>query len=60
MCGAQLEVCVYDAVCENRNSLWALEPGERWHCVPKYYGGYKNMYESILGEEWPDPKDESW
>ena len=32
------EVCVYDAVCANRESLWKLKPGQVWHCMLDYEG----------------------
>jgi hypothetical protein len=42
-----LEVCMYDAMCSNRDSLWALEAGQPWHCDLDY-DGYAFLYDSIL------------
>lgn len=42
-----LEVCVYDAICTNRDALWALNAGDLWHCDMDY-DGYANLYHSIL------------
>ena len=57
-----LEVCLYDVMCKNRDSLWALKAGEPWHCQLNYFGGFKNMYQAILQHEWPDDdgKDKPW
>jgi len=42
-----LEVCMYDAMCANRESLWQIEAGEAWHCDLDY-DGYAFLYHSIL------------
>ena len=42
-----LEVCVYDAICANRDSLWTLNAGDPWHCDMDY-DGYKVLFNSIL------------
>ena len=47
------QVCVYDAMCSNRNELWHLEAGEPWHCDMEY-AGYKRLYQWVLQKEWPD------
>ena len=46
-----LEVCVYDAMCSNRNSLWQLEHGEIWHCKMEY-DGYMELYQWILQKKY--------
>mmetsp|Transcript_14927 Transcript_14927/g.39343 ORF Transcript_14927/g.39343 Transcript_14927/m.39343 type:complete len:117 (+) Transcript_14927:1-351(+) len=42
-----LEVCVYDAMCANRNAMWALNAGDPWHCELDYWG-FKEFFEKIL------------
>ena len=32
------EVCVYDAICANRESLWKLKPKQLWRCDLEYEG----------------------
>mmetsp|Transcript_39965 Transcript_39965/g.97062 ORF Transcript_39965/g.97062 Transcript_39965/m.97062 type:complete len:464 (+) Transcript_39965:28-1419(+) len=53
-----LEVCIYSRICGNRNSLWYLNAGEPWQCELKYFGGFKNLYENLLDQRWPDKRDE--
>jgi hypothetical protein len=41
------QVCVYDAMCANRNAMWALNAGDPWHCELDYWG-FKEFFEKIL------------
>jgi hypothetical protein len=35
---ADMEACVYDLVCSNRESFWALRAGQDWACVLSWTG----------------------
>jgi len=42
-----LEVCIYDAMCSNRESMWELEAGDQWQCDMEYEG-YQFLFQTIL------------
>jgi hypothetical protein len=41
------EVCVYDAICANRDSLWELTPGQLWQCKLDHEG-YSSFSRALL------------
>lgn len=43
-----MEVCIYDQVCSNRDSLWKLEPGDDWKCEMSW-PGFQKFRDWVLG-----------
>eukprot|EP00966_Prymnesium_polylepis_P111701 2583776-Prymnesium_polylepis.1 len=41
------QVCVYDTMCSNRESMWELKAGDEWHCDMEYKG-YQFLFQTIL------------